>query len=239
MSDLAIRARTVMVTSSHVELGATGIRRLAPSHVVDREGAVLVNPYACFGATADALLGGEVCPRLELVATDVTAVPQPDRVRARVRMIGIAHGVEVPSHPAVVRHLGVTPGDPVTRFVPDRVMIEVRDASGVSRRAEIDVADYATSGVDPLAGWESMWIGHLDAGHAATLRALASRQLTLAAEDQVRPLGADSSGLTLRVHGADNPRDVHVHFSRPAACGCGAVAAFRELQEQVEQDLVG
>ncbi|WP_026928007.1 DUF2470 domain-containing protein [Granulicoccus phenolivorans] len=230
MSDLAIRARTVLMTSSHVEVGTPGTRRLAGAHVVDRAGAVLFDPYACFGGAADGLLGGELCPRVELVATDVTAVPQPDRVRARVRMAGIAHPVEVPSHPAVLRHLGVSVGDPVVRFVPDQVSIEVRDGAGLERWAELDVADYTGAGFDPLVGWESMWIAHLATGHALTLRALAAQRITLADHDQVCPLGADASGITLRIHGEARPRDLHVPFPQPAACGCAAVAGFRELQ---------
>lgn len=223
------RIRTILAASSHVELGVTGNRSIVPSHLVDPDGGILLNPQGSLGPCARRLLAGEASPRLDLIATDVTAVPQPDRVRAVVRMTGRVEACAAPRHCFLQQHLGLEPGEPMARFLPDLVSLKHRDNSGRPLHTHVKAADYAAARSDPLAAWEARWTTHLDTGHAAHLRKFVERDVALTSQHTVRALQADSTGLTVRIYGPDDTRDHHVAFPTPARCGCQAIRAFHQL----------
>lgn len=223
MLPAAMRVRTILATSSHVELGLVSDREVLPGHLVDSEGGILLPPGV--GSCWDRLQKGEESPQLHLIATDVTSVPQPDRVRARVRLRGRVTLVPTPAHHQVMQALRLRVGQPMARFTPDRVVLELPGYEST----QVPLTEYAESPSDPLAGWESVWIAHLDGGHAASLRQLAQQQLTLTDTDTVRALQADSSGLTVRVYRPSGSHDLRFTFESPARCGCRAVAAFEHM----------
>lgn len=222
----SVRARTVLATSSHVELGVLGQRDVLPAHLVEASGAILMRPGE--GPCWDRLDSGEACPQLDLVANDVTSVPQPDRLRARVRMRGRVTLVDAPPNRRVMCHLRLSPGQSMARFAPDTVILDVSSAGSRSTVA-VPLAAYTKASSDPLAGWEAAWIAHLDAAHNASLRQLAKQEIPLTDEEAVRALQADSIGLTLRIYRADSQRDLRIDFPAPAGCGCRAVAAFQAM----------
>lgn len=222
----SIRARTVLATSSHVELGILGEREMVPAHLVDPKGGILLRPGE--GSCWDRLHSGEACPQLDLVANDVTSVPQPDRVRARVRMRGRINLVHAPPHRQVLHHLKLSPGQPMACFAPDSVVLELA-SPGERSMIAVPVSEYAEAASDPLAGWEAVWIAHLDAAHGGSLRWLAQQHMPLTEADSVRGLQADSGGLTLRVYRPDAQRDLRIDFAAPARCGCRAMGAFEDL----------
>lgn len=222
----SVRARTVLATSSHLELGVLDQREVVARFLIDPTGCILLRPGRdrCW----ERLLEGEPCPPLDLVATDVTAVPQPDRIRARVRMRGRLDVAPAPPHCDVLRHLQLLAGQPMARFAPSSVIVELPSA-GDRWAAAVPLPAYAEATRDPLAGWESLWIAHLDAAHAATLRCLARQEMPLDEQDKVRALQADSGGVTVRVYRADSQHDLRFDFAAPARCGCRAVGAFKDL----------
>lgn len=226
----APRTRTVLATSSHVELGVLDQRHVLASHLVDPEGCILMRPGA--GACWDRLAAGEPCPQLDLVATDVTSVPQPDRIRATVRMRGRVGLVQAPPHRPLRQHLGLAAGQPMARFVPESIVLDL-PGTAERRSTAVPLTDYAQAETDPLAGWEAAWISHLDAAHGATLRALARQHLPVLETDAVRALQADTRGLVVRVYRADSQRDLRFAFESPATCGCAAVAAFNAMTRGV------
>lgn len=220
------RARTVLATSSHVELGVLGRREVVPALLVDAAGRILLRPGV--GRCWDRLIAGEPSPQLDLVATDVTAVPQPDRIRARVRLRGRLEVLVAPPHGRLLRHLQLIVGQPMARLVPDSVVLE-RPSADNGGSVPVPLPDYAAATIDPLAGWESAWVMHLDSGHAATLRRLVERRLPLADGDRVHALQADSRGVTVRVYREVARSDLRFEFATPAGCGCRGVAEFRDL----------
>lgn len=223
------RTRTILATSSHVEVGVTGNRSIVPAHLVDPDGGILLHPQRSLGPCARRLLAGEASPRLDLVAIDVTAVPQPDRVRAVVRMTGRIEACTAPRHCFLQQHLGLAPGDSMARFVPDLVSLEHRDDSGRRLSTHVTTAAYAAAVSDPLAAWDARWSTHLDTGHAAHLRRFVERRALLTPQHTVRALQTDSTGLTLRIYSPDGTRDHRVAFAAPARCGCQAIRAFHQL----------
>lgn len=225
MIDPPSRARTVLATSSHVELGTLSVRDVLGAHLVDPDGKVLMRPG--MGPCWERLEVGEPSPELDLVAADITAVAQPDRLRARVRMRGRVELVQALAHPQVQHRLRVMPGAMLAQFVPDRIIVELPGPQVETFR--VAAADYAAAEADPLAGWEGIWIHHLDAAHGQTLRELANIQLDLVESDSVRALQADADGLTLRVYQAHGPRDIRVPFPHRVESSCQAVGGFQAL----------
>lgn len=220
------RVRTVLATTSHLELGVLGLREVIPAHAIDPYGGIVLRPGE--GPCWQRLRHGEPSPLLDLVATDVTSVPQPDRIRARVRMRGLMELVPAPPHRRLQRHLNLLPGQPMARFLPQDVMLDLSSAS-VRRVQEVPLSAYTEAVTDPLAGWESRWIAHLDSQHAAALRELANQALPLTGNDTVRALQGDAGGVTVRVYQADSQRDLRFEFAARVCCGCQAVAAFTDL----------
>ncbi len=121
------RARTILATSGDVQVSLIG----TTSHVVTPDGSLLL----LAPARASGLFG--VASRLaaDLVtveATDVVSVPQPDRVRGRLRLLGSLDTRGGPWSGDVVDYLrGPEPGpvepiEPVevVRFVPTGVSLD-------------------------------------------------------------------------------------------------------------------
>ncbi len=224
------RARTVLATCSHVELGILSDRVIIPAHLIDPRGAVLLRPGD--GPCWDHLQNGQPCPLLDLVATDITSVPQPDRIRAHVRMRGTVELLPAPPHPQVRHHLGLSTGEPMARFVPECVILNA-PSPGDRYATTVPLSAYAEAATDPLAGWEAAWISHLDSQHAQALRRLVSAQLELCGSENVHALQADVHGITVRIYAPGFQRDLRLDFPREARCGCQAVDSFNAMVAQV------
>lgn len=228
MLTAAERARTILATSGDVQVSLIGTTSDVVRHVVTPDGSLLL----LAPARASGLFG--VASRLsaDLVtveATDVVSVPQPDRVRGRLRLLGSLDTSGGPWSGDVVDYLrGPEPGPvEVVRFVPTGVSL---DWPRAERWIGVDLDSYCVADVDPLAGLEHTWLPHLEQGHAAMLRALAARACTgLAPSVGVHALGLDRHGLTLRVYAAGRPTDVRLAFPGPVRCGCGVRTALDAL----------
>lgn len=142
--------------------------------------------------------------------------------------------MHAPPDRQLLQHLKLSAGQTMARFVPDSVVLDL-PSPGEQSRVAVPLPAYADASSDTLAGWESVWIAHLDAAHGASLRQLAYQQMPLSDEDSVRGLQADSDGLTVRIYQADSQRDVRLDFPAPARCGCQAVTAFKTLVTRVTQ----
>ncbi len=88
MIDADRRAKTVMATSTHVELGVLDHRVLLRRHALERSGAVLFSLGEVPPRCALRVAPGADLPVLDLVAVDVSCAHRADRVRGIVRMTG-------------------------------------------------------------------------------------------------------------------------------------------------------
>ena len=230
MLDPARRARSVLVTSANVEVGLLDKRVLLDTHVVDSFGAVVFAGRSVARSCLMRLLAGEASPPLDVVATDVAPVPQPDRVRGVVRMSGPVELVTEPLSEDVLTHLRVGPADPVVRFVPREVGLDWRVERPAGqpggRSVAVPAPLYAGARPDGLAGWEGPWATHLAGHHGDVARTLAERVTELAEGARLRPLLADEGGVVIRAYEGEGYRDVRVPFPRRAQCPCEAVAAL-------------
>ena len=231
MLTAAERARTILATSGDVQVSLIGTTSDVARHVVTPDGSLLL----LAPARASGLFG--VASRLaaDLVtveATDVVSVPQPDRVRGRLRLLGSLDTRGGPWSGDVGDYLrGPEPGpvEPVevVRFVPTGVSL---DWPRQERWVGVDLDSYRVADPDPLADLEHTWLPHLEQGHAALLRALAARACPgLASSVGVHALGLDRHGLTLRLYAAGRSTDVRLPFPGPVSCGCGVRTALDAL----------
>lgn len=225
----AERARTILATTGDVQVSLLGTTTDVGRHVVACDGSVFLRaPERAAG-----LLGVASRLRADLVtleATDVAPVPQPDRVRGRLRLLGSLDTEGGPWPAEAVDHLcGPEPGPvEVVRFVPAGASV---DWPRQERWVGLDLDAYRVADHDPLADLEQRWLPHLQAGHSATLRALAARACPdLPAAVRVHALGLDRYGLTLRLYAAaGRSSDVRLPFADPVRCGCGVRTALEEL----------
>lgn len=225
-----LRAKTVLATTSSVEVGVLDHRALLRRHALDARGAVLFALDEVAPRCADRVAPGETGPVLDVVAVDVSTVPSPDRLRGVVRMSGPVEVLGGGVRQDVRDHLDVGPSGLVGRLVPDRVTLEWHvEAQGPVVPVTVDPRLYAFSPVDPLGGWEAGWVEHLAVDHEDVLRRLAGRTRLLGTDAVVRPVLADSLGLVLRVVEDGRRRDVRIPFPRPVTCGCEAIRSLEQL----------
>lgn len=230
----AERARAVVATATGLEVGVLSMTVPVEQHLADADGSLLLcAPPTGSGEPGSplALAGRLPGPVLTASLTDVAGVPQPDRVRGRVRLTGALGVVDGPLPAGVAAHLGAGPGRPVLRLRPHRVAIDWRVGTQQAGWQRVDPAAYAAARPDPLAGWEAGWTSHLDRDHPGLAAALArSVRPDLDPALVVRPLLVDRGGLTLRVdHGRGRTEDLHLPLGREVRCGCDAKLALQEL----------
>ncbi len=234
------RAKTILATSTHVELGVFDRRVLLRRHAIEEAGTVLLRlediPPRCAQRVLEA--GSPEAPWLDLVATDVTSVARPDRIRGIVRMTGRLERYDGPMSDHLAAHFGLDDAGNVggsrpriARFVALRIGLEWRVETTDCRAVHvgIDPDVYAAARVDSLGGWEDGWMAHLDAHHRDSIRALVERILPLPAGADARPVIADELGMVVRVTQGRCVRDLRVPFGRSVGCGCEAVEALNSL----------
>lgn len=68
---------------------------------------------------------------------------------------------------------------------------------------------------DPFCEVETAWLEHLDDDHADVVELLARKLPPALRRGRVRPLAIDRYGLSLRVEGPDEDRDVRLPFAEP------------------------
>lgn len=234
------RAKTILATSTHVEIGVLDRRVLLRRHALGIGGTVLLSladipPRCVERLTADPSRAGG--PQLDLVATDVTSVRRPDRIRGIVRMTGRLEVYDRPLSAELATHLSVD-GHPgrartrrVGRFVPGQIDLEWRVETTDARptHVAIDTDVFGAARVDPLGGWEDGWVAHLDTHHRESIRNLVERFIPLTAGVSARPVLADELGLVVRLGEGRCVRDVRLPFGRIVGCGCEAVEALNTL----------
>lgn len=203
---------------------------LVERHVVLPGGALLVLAPEGVGAP------GEV---LSLEMTDVTSVPQPDRVRGHLRLRGTLAPYDGPRSQGVLDHLRGTvldddtagPGEPALAvFTP--VLVELA-RHGLGPWEPVALEDYRRAAPEPFVAQEHRWLPHLQRDHTATLRALAERVHGALAEGvDVRALGLDRFGLTLRLYSGTARLDLRVPFASEVGCGCDVREALGALLDR-------
>ncbi len=230
MSTPEHRARTLVATTTMVEVGVLDQRAVLRRHAVDGAGAVLFDLADAAPQCASRARPGTPGPVVDLVGTDVSSVPGPDRVRGVVRMSGPVEILPLPLRPDLRDRLGIADDGVVGRLVPHALTLEWRvETDGDPAPSRIGAEDYAAARVDALGGWEDGWVAHLDADHSAVLHTLATRHATVPPGARVRPVLADEFGIVLRVVSGQLRRDVRVPFPRRVSCGCEAVWALNSL----------
>ncbi|WP_435198892.1 DUF2470 domain-containing protein [Janibacter sp. GS2] len=229
MKNWAGLAKTVVATASTLEVGVVGCRTPVARHAVTQTGSLLFSLAEAAPECAHLVVPGSQGPALQAIASDVSSVPHPDRVRGVVHLTGHAEVMAEPVHDDLLGHLGLTEGELVARLVPDTITItwDVERGRSASSPVEVDPADYAVAEVDALGGWQDGWLAHLDAHHRDDLRDLVAPEVQPVAV--VRPVHADESGIVLREHVGTYRQDHRVDFPRRVRCGCQAVEALKRL----------
>lgn len=229
MKAWATVARTVVAGASAVDMGILGTSAPVARHATDGSGALIFSLEEVAPDCFHLVVPGSRGPLVHAVASDVSSVPHRGRVRGRVELTGYAHVMTEPVCDELLDHLGLAPGQPVARLVPDTVVLEWTVERGVSpvQPVEVDAGDYAAADLDALTGWQDGWIAHLDAHHREDLRQLVAQEIQPVGE--VRPVLADVEGLVLREYVGTCQRDIRVAFPVPAQCGCEAIAALKDL----------
>lgn len=233
----ARRARTIVATARHVEMGVLSDRRLVDRHVVELDGSVLARAESIAGDCLDPLLRGVPSPVIDLVAVDVSSVPQPDRQRGSIWARGRVELVTQPLSAQWRQMLGLTCVEPVLRFRPESVTLREGMGLPVAQPASVPttvpitvpIETYRQEGEDALAHWEGEWLPHLDLGHGDAVRHLAQTRMDLGPDVRVHPLVVDEDGLVLRVYDGEAVVDLRFLFPWPARCRCSAIAGFEAL----------
>lgn len=220
----AERARTLLASTSNVRLQLPDLTLDVHRHGLTPDGALL------FSAPPDLALG-----TAEVVAIDVAAVPQPDRVRGEVRLRGILAEAEDQLPAGMRTHLtgAETPGTArLVRLTPAGVSVRW-GRRALSQPAEhattVAISAYRAAYPDPLVGHEALWLAHLQADHADVITALARAELGVEGAVDARAWALDRYGLVLRIGDTEGPFELRIGFERPAACGCEAREAFSAL----------
>ena len=173
-----------VVADGELEVGVTGISFLLSLSAMTTDGAVIAPLRELAGPCGERVLAGEPSPLLDLRSWDLCEAPQPDRVRAIVRLRGHVHRVQ----PHQASALRARWGEELACFDPRTV--EVTEAPGPgarTRRWIVPIADYRAAQLDPLVGWERQWVRHLGAHHPNHLRSLAARHTRMTDRDIVHP----------------------------------------------------
>ncbi|MGL5825803.1 MAG: hypothetical protein ACRCYU_13490 [Nocardioides sp.] len=228
---LARRARGVLATSSDVQVGVVDRHLQIDRHVLGSDGSVLF-PLERIPDRCRRRMTQTAAVPLELVAVDVTRVPQPDRVRGCLRLSGDAQVMEVELTTDVVEHLRLETDARLVRFVATHVTLDwrVEAPAGGPHPVAVPVDTWTAARPDPLAGWEGEWTEHLDRHHGDLMSGLARRMDARARHGAVHPVLADADGIVLRCYAAgEDARDLRAPFRHRAECGCQAIAAFEEL----------
>lgn len=218
-------ARTVVAVGTEVRIGLFGRHTLVPQRLTDQAGNLLLRADRAAGPCLHRMLEGAPSPVLQVLVSDLTPVPQPDRLRARVHLTGRVELIALRGRPEIAHRLGATADEPLVRFVPDSVYLERAHAGG----GPVPAQAYRRARPDPLAGWESAWLTRLHREDPELLRLLAHACRPLGENDRVSGLAADSHGITLRIYAGAGVRDLRLDFARPAPCPCRARRSLDEL----------
>lgn len=230
----ARRARSIVVTGSHVEIGILNQRSVVPRHLVDVRGSVVMKAEFGAGPCLARVLNGEPSPLLELLVVDVAAVPQAERTRGVVWMAGRLERIEIRNCAGALDHLQAGPDEPLVRFCPELIELNCRlGAARDQREVLVPLDAYRRARHDPLTGWEGTWLAELHREDPELMRLLAATRLELGGQDRVRAVAADSGGIILRVYTDDGVQDLRLAFERPAGCPCRAREAFDALIDRL------
>lgn len=223
---LAERARTILAGCTTLRVRVPGLTLEVHRHALGPDGSVL------FQAPGDLPL-----QHADLTAIDVSAVPQPDRIRGTVILSGPLSEVTGPLPAGLRAHL--TGSDAVgssrlLRLAPEEIQLDWRCERTGGVPVPVSPESYRAAFPDPLVAFEAEWLPHLQDGHADLLATLARHELgTEEDELDVRALGLDRYGVVLRVRDTMSTFDLRVAFDRPVTCGCDVREAFGALVDRV------
>lgn len=218
----AERARTLVERNSSLALVIPGLDpdpgepMLPLRHSVGPAGDVFLlfpRDAAAVRAVRDA---GEREPEAVLEITDVAPVAVPHRIRGRAWVSGWLTTVPGGAFEAGTELLRLETGE-----------IALDDLWGT---ALVEPDEFAPAAPDPLAGYETEFLQHLAAAHAAevgTLCALVSGRRARTRE--AVPVALDRFGLRVRFTGDDGTFDARFDFPGPVDGVAGARRALREL----------
>lgn len=223
VSDPAARAKSIVLRGAHVQIGLLNHQRIVPRHLVDTAGSLVMRGVDAAGPCLRRLLEGAPAPTLHVMVDDVSPVPQPDRLRARVRLSGTLERIQIRDCAQALAHLGAEVDEPLVRLRPE--WLQLRDPA----KHDVPMEAYRMARPDPLCGWEAEWLTELNRSDPDLIRLLAATETTLGPADRVCLLGADSAGIDLRLYRNERSADLRLLFVRPAGCPCQARRAFDEM----------
>lgn len=248
--DPAERARTAVETAAHVGVGAAGQPlATAAAHAVDADGDLLVAVPARGGPALHAALPDQATAEFpaRAVATDLSPVAVPDRVRATVTLRGYLSallGADRQRAAALLHSRYDHAGGSAPTWSDEMILLRLEpaevdladgclcaDRCAGTGPVDIDLADFLDAVPDPLTPVEARWLGHLAVDHDRELAALAVlAQPQLRAEPiAVRPMAIDRAGLRLRIKAGSRTFDVRLPFPRVVGCPCEANKAINAL----------
>lgn len=216
----AARAKSIVLRGAHVQIGLLNHQRIVPRHLVDTAGSLVMRGADAAGPCLSRLLEGAPAPTLHVVVDDVSPVPQPDRLRARVRLAGTLEQIRIRDCAQLLTHLGASADEPLVRLRP--AWVQLHDPLG----RDVPMQAYRTTRPDPLCGWEAEWLTELNRSDPDLIRLLAGTETPVHPGDRVCLLGADSAGIDLRLYRRGRSSDLRLLFTRPARCPCQARRAF-------------
>ncbi|WP_203336473.1 DUF2470 domain-containing protein [Nocardioides limicola] len=145
---------------------------------------------------------------------DTAPVPAADRIRARVRL----HGYAAP---------GGCPCSP-----PLQIGVTAVDLERDGRTHTLTPEELRAAQPDPFAHTEAHLLGHLAEQHPDVVERLAGLAVDDPTRVRVSPWALDRHGITLRVCGAEQVRNVHLAFPRPAESTADLQAGMQALTIQ-------
>ena len=181
-------------------------------------------PVLCVSELAEHTKNLRADPKASLLVAEPPAGPDDDPLsRGRVTLLG--HAEEVPDADRSAARDVHLAGNPYAATYVDfgdfsfwRLQVEaVRYVGGYGRMSWIDAAAWAAARPDPVAGFASGAVQHLNDDHADACLLLVQVLAEQADATSATVVGVDRLGLELIADGTAGPRRVRLGFDEPAS----------------------
>lgn len=229
----AERARTVLRAAPVLEVTAAGVRCTVDRHGADRFGRPVLL-VADAGPLATVLAGAEGPVPTLIDAAQVRPLPGPDRVRARVELLGWIDVVPSTAHRSAMATLPCALPTPLSRSQLGGSVLRAEILTVAVDGTPVDPDDFALAEPDPLVDHEAGLLRALLADRAHDLARLCELLdvMSTVGATEIVPVGVDRFGLTFRVERPGGTREVRLPFRAPVTAPCGLPAAVRRLADR-------
>lgn len=229
----AERARTVLQSAPVLEVTAAGVRWTVVQHGADRLGRPVLSvagrsPLAAVLATA-----GEPVPVL-VHAARLRPQGGPDRVRARIELLGWLDVIPVTGHRAAMAALSDALPTALDRLRAGSSLLRAEIVGIVLDGVAVDPAAYERAEPDPLADHEGPYLRDLVVDRPDELARLCTllEPGLVAGAAEIAPTALDRYGITVRIGRPDGDSEVRLTFRAPLTAARELDAAVRQLVDR-------